>query len=279
MAKVGTGRGLPKVGTGRGLPKVGTGRGMGKVGTGRGMAKMGTGRGMAHFGKGRGLPDVSTGTVSINDLTLPDSVQDYPAPPNFPEGVITPKDPEGGSEGNDPASSNDSTGKNNNSNIQGATHSPDPASDFTAGVKPIIFRGDEKMMSKDYRGASWEYFIAQQAEGFRGSSNLRMAAAMIATGRYYEGANCMQLHAERGGRIAAAGFKMPEDTALEARLDDLVRRSPHDTSGLLSHAAYALSQGNSSKAAETLAKLREVHPGHPCLRDLEALVKKGKSER
>jgi hypothetical protein len=279
MAKVGTGRGLPKVGTGRGMAKVGTGRGMGKVGTGRGMAKVGTGRGMASVGKGRGLPKVSTGTINIFDPKPSDGGGGYPAPPNFPEGVITPKGSDAGNGADDPSSTPDSAGANKQAGIQAESTSVARTRAFSAGVKPLIFKGDAKMKKKDYRGASWEYYTAQQAEGFRGSSNLRMAGAMIATGRYYEGENCMRLFVEHGGRIDAKSFIMPEDSELEARLDEQVRRSPHDTSSLLSHAAYALSQGKKSKAAKTLARLREVHPGHPCLRELEAMVNEGKSEQ
>jgi hypothetical protein len=230
---VGRGRGFTKMGTGRGLGKVGTGRGMGKVGTGRGFIKMGTGRGMGKVGTGRGLGP-RTEKKESPPPPPPDPVIETNAPPEEPEIVEAPK--------------------------------PRALKPFTPAVMEIVKRGDRKMAGKDYAAAGREYHVAQLAEGFKGSASLRMAAAMVGQGRYYEGVNCLTLYVRGGGSVKRKGFAMPEDEALKGRLEKHLARAPADTEALLGAAIYALGRGED--ASPYLDKVRMIHPGHPCLKEL-----------
>lgn len=233
---VGKGRGLSRVGRGRGLGKVGTGRGMGKVGTGRGFSKVATGRGLAKVATGRGL----AGKTEKNDAPPPpppDPVIETVPPPEEPETRVEPP--------------------------KQRVMKP-----FTPAVLEIVERGDRKMAGKDYAAAGHEYYVAQQAEGFKGSASLRMAAAMVGQGRYYEGVNCLTLYVQGGGSIKRKGFAVPEDEALKLRLEQRIERAPADTEALLSAAIYAFGRGED--VDHYLDRLRLVYPDHPCLKALSA---------
>ncbi|MBU0755730.1 MAG: hypothetical protein KJ645_11365 [Planctomycetes bacterium] len=250
MAHLGHSQSVVRYGTSRGMTKMGTGRGLSKAGTGRGMAKVGTGRGSAHLGKERWLADLGTESNAVPSL---------PAT----SGDATPPDS---------SFSADETKSNppHSSEAEPCNHgSVKKRAVFKQTVQPFIEAGDILMRKGDYPGAAMNYFTAQNAEGFGGASNLRMACAHFAMERYYEGTNCLRHFVERGGSLPIDGFCMPEDQEMELRIQERVRYSPQNTDYLIGGAVYYLSRDQKEHARRNVEILRRIDPHNPCLSALE----------
>lgn len=254
MGGIGRGRPMGRFGTDRGMAKTGTGRAMAKVGTGRPMAKMGTGRPMAKMSHplplGESDGKAGDGTVTMN-----------------PPPVIT----AGGEEEDEGGATLNSNGGKESPGGRTARPSVKKIA-FSPGVMEFIEEGDRNMREKNYHTAFRNYFVAQQVEGFRGPSNLRIAGAQVAMGRYFEATESIRLYLDKGGEIPEEGFSLPEDKNLEENLEVLLRQNPLNSDLCFSAAFYSYSRGDMDKTAKRLEALRKLDHRHACLEPLEKAV-------
>ncbi len=125
------------------------------------------------------------------------------------------------------------------------------------------------MVEKNYGAAGRSYFAAQQAEGFSGSANLRMAAALMGMERYTDGVSYIQFYVQAKGKIPAGAFSMPEDPAMEQRIETRLAQAPHHNDLLITAAVYSIAREDRERAGKYLKTLRAVNSHHPCLAFLE----------